>query len=204
MRIVYPPTVEPISLAMARKQCKVDPEPGTSPPSHPDDELFEVYITAAREWVEASLGMKIAPTTVALDLDAFPAGDIVLESGPVLGVIDVSYIDSVGAMLQVDPLIYVLDTRTVPARLRLLADEVWPNDVSADLGSITVSYQIGYSAAGESPQDAPLPRSIKLAMLLLISHLNMNREETVERALSNIPFGVQAFLRPIQERRGFA
>lgn len=204
MKIITPATAEPISLALARKQCKIDAELVGSPLElfHEDDELLEVYITAAREWCEDYLGLLIAPTVVEIRLSDFD-GDITLESGPVLFVNSIAYTDADGVDQVVDDALYALDTTGQVAVVRLVEDAEWPtSDGSND--NISVMYSIGYSAVGDSPQDAPLPKRIKVAMLLIVAHLNKNREETVERALSNIPMGVRSMLGPLKLRKGFA
>lgn len=204
MKIITPATVEPISLALARKQCKIDAELAGSPPVlvHEDDELLEVFISAAREWCEDYLGLLIAPTVVEIRLSDFN-GDIVLESGPVLLVNSIAYVDADGIAQLADEAIYALDTTEQVAAIKLVDDAEWPTtDGSND--NISVQYTVGYSVPGESPQDSPLPKRIKVAMLLLIAHLYKNRESTVERALTEIPMGVTSMLFPLRLRKGFA
>lgn len=201
MKIITPATSEPVTLEMARKQCKVDAE--GSPPTHEDDDIIELFISAAREWCEAYLGRAVAPTLVEITLDEFPAAELTLESGPVLGVEGVYYLDEDGAEQTLASSVYRLDTTEQVAVLRLNADEEWPaTDDTTD--TVRVRYTIGYSAAGDSPQDAPLPKSIQVAILLLIAHLYENRSNTVAQALTAIPFGVTTFLSPLKLRKGFA
>jgi uncharacterized phiE125 gp8 family phage protein len=201
MKIIIPATDEPITLEMARKQCKVDGE--GSPPVHEDDDIINIFISASREWCEAYLGRRIAPTTVEIVFDEFPDDEITLESGPVLGVTGVYYLDEDGVEQTLDPATYRLDTSDAIAVLRLNTDQEWPaTDDTTD--AVRVQYTIGYSAAADSPQDAPLPKSIQVAMLLLIAHLYKNRENTVAQALTTIPFGVTTFLSPLKLRKGFA
>lgn len=201
MKIIVPATVEPITLAMARKQCKVDAE--GSPPAHEDDDLLALFTTAAREWCEAYLGMTVAPAVVEIVRDAFPAGTLALESGPVLGVASVEYLDSTGALQTLSPLTYTLDTTKQVAVIRLVDGQAWP-DAKVVSNAVAVRYVVGYSLPGDSPQDAPLPASVRVAMLLLIGHLYKNREDTIDANLANIPMGARALLSPIKLRRGFA
>lgn len=200
MKIIIPATVEPITLAMARKQCKVDAE--GSPPAHEDDDLITLYLSASREWCEAYLGRIVAPTLVEIALSAFPTR-ITLEQGPVLGVQSITYVNELGVDMVVDPGIYVLDTEGQIALIRLQPDEAWPN-AKALPNSIRVRYVLGYSLPGDSPQDAPLPKSIQIAILLLLAHLYRNREATIDANLMTVPMGVTAFLSPLKLRSGFA
>lgn len=200
MKIITPATTEPITLALARKQCRVDPE--GSPPVHEDDELIELFLSTAREWCEAYLGKLIAPTLVEISGNEF-ADEITLESGPVLSVESITYYDEDGAQQTIDPGNYELDTTEQIAVIRLVGDATWPTTDGTN-DNIRVRYTIGYSVVGESPQVAPLPKSIKTAILLLTNHLYENRSSTVEKALSEMPMGVRFFLGPIALRRGFA
>lgn len=201
MKIITPASSEPVTLEMARKQCKVDAE--GSPPIHEDDDIIQLFISAAREWCEAYLGRAVAPTLVEISLDQFPDAEITLESGPVLGVAGVYYLDEDGAEQTLAPSVYSLDTTDQVAVLRLNTDEEWPATQDTT-DAVRIQYTIGYSAAGDSPQDAPLPKSIQVAILLLIAHLYENRSNTVTQAMTTIPFGVTTFLSPLKLRKGFA
>lgn len=216
MKIITPALTEPITLAMARKQCKVDAE--GSPPTHEDDDLIQLFTSAAREWCEAYLGLIVAPTLVEIRLDEFPAqvtrvstsgvsstepGSITLESGPVLGIDSIAYVDPDSADLLVDNTLYALDTTGQVAVIRLNTDAAWP-DTKNEANAVTVRYLVGYSTPGDSPQDAPLPKSIQTAILLIIAHLYRNREQTTAANLMTIPMGATAFLSPLKLRSGFA
>jgi uncharacterized phiE125 gp8 family phage protein len=216
VKIITPAITEPITLAMARKQCKVDAE--GSPPTHEDDDLIELFLSAAREWCEAYLGLIVAPSLVESAFDEFPAdatrissagiattegGTLTLETGPVLGIESIAYVDPDGNDMLVDSSTYTLDTTGQVAVIRLVSGEAWP-DTGFVANAVHVRYVVGYSAPGDSPQDAPLPKSIQVAILLVLGHLYANRTETVERSLSTIPMGACAFLSPLKVRKGFA
>lgn len=201
MKIITPATAEPVSLELARKQCRVDAE--GSPPTHVDDDLITLYVTSAREWCEAYLGMIVAPTTVEISVDAFPDGVLVLPTGPVLSIVSVTYRDADGNELLLDDSLYELDTSEQIPAVRLLPDQVWPaTDGSAD--NVRAQFSVGYSPVGDSPQTAPLPGSIRVAILLITAHLYAHREDSIERALTLIPMGARMFLNPLKLRRGFA
>lgn len=200
MRIITPAITEPITLAQARKQCKVDAS--GSPPTHEDDDLIAIFTSAAREWCEDELGRIVAPTLVETALSAFPAAEITLESAPASNV-SITYYDEDSVLQIVDPSIYALDTTGQVAVVRLLADQTWPTtDASND--NVRVQYIVGYSAAGDSPQDYPLPARIKTAILLVLGHLYAHRQNTIEGNLTEIPFGACALLSPLKLRKGFA
>lgn len=201
MKIIAPPTDEPITLDIARKQCRIDPD--GSPPTHEDDDLVTIYMSTAREWCEAYTGLALAPTTVQIALDAFPSGTLTLESGPVLGNITVNYLDTDGVEQTFGDSFYMLDTNAQIPVLRLLPDQAWPATQNV-AGAVVVQYDIGFSTDSDSPISNPIPNSIKAAILLLTSHLYKNRDSTTEQALIETPMGVIHFLQPYIVRRRFA
>ena len=61
-KVIVDATSEPLTLAEARLQCRVDPiddldSDGNG--THPDDDLIEMLITAAREYCEQFLGVSL-------------------------------------------------------------------------------------------------------------------------------------------------
>ena len=52
--VAYLDDTEPLTLAQARLQCRIDAE--GSPPSHPDDDLLAAFVAVAREQVERFFG----------------------------------------------------------------------------------------------------------------------------------------------------
>jgi uncharacterized phiE125 gp8 family phage protein len=147
MKIITPPTVEPITLVQARKQCKVDAE--GDPPVHEDDDLLMLYATAAREWCEHFTGIAIAPTGVQIEMSSFPSA-IVLESGPVIGITSVTYLDDAAVRQTVAPSVYYLDTNGSVTTLRLKRGQAWPVAL-AETGSVRVQYDIGFGVVTTPP-----------------------------------------------------
>lgn len=201
IKTITEPAVEPVSLEAARKQCKVDAE--GSPPTHEDDDLIQAFTTAAREWCEGYTGRSIAQKTLELALDEFPADDILIERGPVAGIESITYIDEDGAEQTVDPVNYTIDqyqerTWAIPA-----IDFTWPSTLEA-VNAVKVRYAAGYTTEADSPNDMPIPQSMRVAILLLLAHLYENRSNTTANAMTSIPFGVTAFLSPFKLRNGFA
>lgn len=207
MNVISYAIAEPITLAQARKQCRVDPT--GSPPTHVDDDLIEIFMGAAREWAETELGRIIAPTLVQSSANAFPASigstqdTLTLETAPVLGITSIVYDDEDEVEQTLDASLYTLDqTAQIPV-VRLVSGESWPA-TAAIANAVRVTYTVGYSAVGDSPQSYPLPYRIKASILLVIGHLYKNRENTIAQNLQTIPMGAASFLAGISLRRGFA
>lgn len=216
MKVISQATAEPIDIATARKQCKVDADQPDDKGGFvsEDDDLIMMYVGAAREWCEAHMGVTIAPATVETTLDAFPAsatangvttgGAITLEAAPVLAVLAITYLDEDGMDQVVDQGVYVLDaTGSGLPVVRCQAGQIWPT-TDGSVENVKIDYVVGYSDPTQSPTPVALPYSIKVGILLLTAHLYKNRESTVEQALAEMPMGVRFFLGPKKIRRGFA
>jgi uncharacterized phiE125 gp8 family phage protein len=207
--------VEPINIAEAALHLRIDAI--DSPPEYPDQELIEWQISAAREYCEQYMGRSIAQKTLEYRTDQFPAAcydqdGIPLPMGPVLRVIQVSYIAEDGTETIMDDgtgsptnIQFELDTWTEPARLRAPYNVAWPSGARYHAGSVRVQYIAGYGLPSDSPTEAEiLPYSVKAAMLLVLGHLYESRENTVEQPLTEIPLGAKALLEPYRLHLGFA
>jgi uncharacterized phiE125 gp8 family phage protein len=203
--IVVEATTEPLSLAEARLQCRVDPIDNlTSDGSgtHPDDDLLLALITAARENCENFLGLSLVPKTLEIALDEFPGTDddddfIELPMGPVSAIVSVTA--GTGSDSLMDPADYVLDTFSVPNRL--VPATTWPS-VTASVNTVRIIYTVGYD--GPTSSDGPtLPKAIIQAMKLLVADWYKHREDTDVVELK-IPNGVNSLLRSYRIRLGMA
>lgn len=203
-KILVDATSEPLTLAEARLQCRVDPiddldSDGNG--THPDDALIEMLITAAREHCEQYLGMSLVPKTLEIALNEFPAEDdgaIELPFGPVNEIVSVTV--GTGTDSTMDEADYVLDDFTVPNRL-MPASGSW-TAITASLNTIRVIYTVGYD--GPDSSDGPtIPRGVLLAMKLLIADWYKHREDTDVHEME-ITNGAMVLLRPHRVRRGFA
>jgi uncharacterized phiE125 gp8 family phage protein len=152
--VAYLDDTEPLTLAQARLQCRIDAE--GSPPSHPDDDLLAAFVAVAREQVERFTGRALRYQRLRVALDEFE--DVIdLPYSPVLAIESVSYVDTSGATVSVDAADYRLDVRTVPARLAPAVGTTWP-DVADTTGAIEIVYTAGYPTGG-SPDAHALVRA---------------------------------------------
>jgi len=191
MKLVTPPTVEPITVDEAKHQCRVDG-------SH-DDAYLSALCTVAREHVEQQTRLALMPQTWEQYADAWPTyrpwsmggSQFVLKQWPVVSVVSVTYRTADEIQKTFDPAAYLLATGARPARLVLKAGQAWPGDLLSAADPITVRFTAGYES------DTLIPQSIKHAMLLIIGHLYENREQVVigaGLAAAKIPFGVDQLL----------
>ena len=146
---------------------------------HPDDDLIELYISAATGAAEDYLQRYLTQRTLRLKRDDFPTENqdgvtiITLPVYPVLSVDSITYVDLAGATQTLTG--YEVDSDSVPARIRVLE----PPDVKDGLSGLTINVTVGY-ASGDSPATADLiPAQIKQAILLMVGQLYEHRENVV-------------------------
>jgi uncharacterized phiE125 gp8 family phage protein len=153
-KIITDVATEPVTLAEARLQCKVDADDT----SH--DAVLTSLITAARENAEHYTGRALAPRTLEGVLDAFPAcgESFDLPLPPVTSITSIKYTDVDGAEQTMDSGDYALsaygDSRTVS----LAYGASWPSTQCVP-NAVRVRFITGYSTC---------PKAVKAALLLHI------------------------------------
>lgn len=180
---------EVITLAEARLHLRLDTE--GSPPSHPDDSLVQALIITARENAESHTGLAIVESTYTLALDAFPTDFINLMISPVQSITSVSYVDSNGATQTLSNTKYQLDNYSSPAKLYPL--EPWPATKDKP-NAVTITFVAGFTDG--SPNNYPLPTSIKQAMLLMIGSWYDTRESIGDKEYFERPMTATWLLTP--------
>ena len=161
--VITAPTVEPISLAEAKRQCVVEHDL--------DDALLTLLISVAREHGESLTRRSWAPQTLELTLTGFPssASYIELPYGPVSGLLSIKY------LVANDDTEYTFDTSKLRFDFsRLLgrtirtAGETWPTGAV----EVRVRYTAGWAAA-------EFPSVLKQWSLVKIASLYSQRENLV-------------------------
>lgn len=166
-----------------------------------DDDSQDTYITslelAVRMAIEDFLGMAIFATqwrvyymnfglyntAVYLDLPV-----VSQKNGLIAGVV-VDSIEFYSTSNTIPELISPTDYSYDPTGNRIILNTV-PNTLSQEIANPIV---VTYTQNANPLADYPV---IKQAGLLLLTHLYNNRSDTTEVQLKQIPFGVQALLRP--------
>lgn len=205
--LVTPPTLEPVELVRAKEHLRTDLS------SSAEDALIEILVSAAREWAEGQTSRALITQTWRESFDRFPAGGespwrqgygwrrhpladqleydaIRLGLAPVQSVSSVKYIDATGAEQTMPPSDYVVDTASLPAKIRPAYGVTWP-DTRAQANAVTVEYVAGY---GDDPASVPAP--IRAAMLLVLGDLYANREAQIVGTIVNENPTAKALLGP--------
>lgn len=181
-RIITPPVLEPITLAEAKLQCRVD--------LTDEDTLITNYIKEAREYCEGLDWRAYLTQTIELWLEDWPADDeIELPRPPLQSVTSVKYYDVNDVEYTFASTNYFVDVVSQPGRLHLKYLKAWPVTPLREYNAVCVTYVAGWTAA------ANVPQTIKDACLLLVGHRYAYREATITGTISReIEMGVLRLL----------
>jgi uncharacterized phiE125 gp8 family phage protein len=167
VKVITPPTVEPVTLAEAKLHLRVD--------TSDEDLAITSMLKAARQDCQHVLQRTIAPTVLGLFLDEWPSGDVALPLGPVTTIDSVRYVDpTTGTLTTWAGANYVLDDTGVDALLRPAFDVSWPR-ARLQFGGVQIQYQAGWANA---------PESIKAWILLRLGALYRFREADSDKPAS--------------------
>jgi uncharacterized phiE125 gp8 family phage protein len=171
MRIITPPTTEPVSLDEACIHLKdVYPE---------DFYLVSAQISAAREQAEAFTRRYIAVQTVELAMSKFPTR--IKLPLPVVSITSLKYIDPDGVEQTITD--YQFSNQKDDAYIIAPYGRQWP--ATKDIPeAVMVRFVVGYTTC---------PQSIRAAILLMVGDLYANRE--------SIAFGVTVNEIPLTAER---
>jgi len=161
-KVVTAVTTEPVLLADARLQCKID----SDDTSH--DAVLTALITAAREFAEHYTGRALAQQTLEAVLDAFPDEEYIdLPMPPVASITSIKYDDEDGTEQTLSTGDYGLSTYAESRRINLAADAEWPATEGA-AESVRIRFVTGYGATGAGAGFTACPKAVKAALLLHI------------------------------------
>lgn len=184
---VTPPSSEPVSLEVAKQHLRVEHDD--------DDAVVTLCIASAREWCETYLDATLLYSKWKMTFDYFPV-EVRLPKPPMAAHADyddvvVTYTDDANGVTTLDASEYRVDREGLPGILRPLYSGSWPPH-RADFNACSVTWWAGYGETGDS-----LPESIKVAVLMLMTHFYEDRSEVLvgQGVISkHIEFGVRALL----------
>ena len=193
LTLVTAPTVEPLTLADAKLQCRVFDS------DHNEDDLLDSLIVAARQYAELYTGRALCTQTWDDKRDTFPCYSdetIWLPKPPVASVTSLSYIDTAGATQVWAASNYLTDlpsgTWAGRARITPAYAVTYPLTRSV-MNAVTIRVVCGYGAA------SAVPEPIKAAMRLLIGTWFENRSAVnVGTSVTPMPMAVDALLWPFK------
>lgn len=169
---IITPAAAAITLDELREQLRL---PDTS------DAMLLIYLAAAQEYAQHATQRAIGAQTLELALPAFPSGPIDLPLSPVTSITSIVYVDAQGATQTLSGSAYSLNDYELVHSVQPLGD--WP----ATRADTPLAVKVRYVAGS-------LPPAVKSALLLIVAHLDANRESTTLDALKELPLGVNAML----------
>jgi len=181
LELVDAPLVEPITLAEAKTQMRVE---------HSDDDtLIERLIDVAINYTDVTGALGKAMITQKWGQWIAPnPSTVTLILGPVQAVTAVKYYDTDGTLQTDDYNNYQVFGTSTATTIEPKTGFNWPTTQDRP-DAIKIEYEIGY---GDTAAD--VPAVIKHAMLVLVAHWYENRENSQMDRLDNIPFGYEAML----------
>lgn len=197
VRQVEAGTFEPVTLERARLHLRLDAT-GT-PPRHPEDALVEAFVRAAREQAEEFTSRLLTDAVYELRLEAFEPV-IELPRAPVSQVASIRYLDDAGVLQTVPAGTAELDAHPEHPVVRLLPSQQWPV-VARGPGAVRIRFTGGYDSPDVEGTN-PMPSSISAAMLLIIGHLYLNREQVRASPAVEVPMGAQYLMWPYRLNLG--
>jgi len=173
LQLVTPPVAEPVTLAQAKQQCRVDFTLDFFPLS----------------WGEETLNPAARSDYPFFFWDRLT---IDIPRASLVSVTSITYVDGTGTTQTLDPSAYNVDTTSTPGRIAPSWGNIWPETPNFIPGSVKITFVAG--SFGDGVEVNNCPQTVVMAILLLVSHWYEHREEVSELSLKNIPLGVNALL----------
>lgn len=171
IKVITPPTEEPITLAEAKANLRVVF----------DDEDADItrMIRAARQMAEERLNRALMPQVLAFAADEF-CGPLRVPRPPLREVDSIKYVDTNGVEQTLTGTVYILDDFVDPPMISAAYGTPWPT-TRAQAGAVVVQYQAGYADA------ASVPEPIRQWMLLAINAFYEHRSAVATEQTYALP-----------------
>lgn len=155
-----------------------------------DSALISALIKTACEYCQDYQNRQYITAAWELWLDDFPDEDYIkVPLPPLQSVASITYYDMKNTAATMDTADYFVDDKSEPGRVALAYGKSWPSVTLRPANGVCVEFVAGYGATSTY-----VPEMVRAAMLLIVGHLYKNREQTVEKELTEIPMGVKALL----------
>lgn len=166
LNLFAPPAEEPITLTEAKAHLRVD--------FTDDDGYITALITAARMITEERTNRALITQTWDYVLDCFPPNLIIkLPKAKLQSVTSIDYTDMNGVTSTFDSANYIVDADSVPGRISLGYNKLWPTTILQPISAVNIRFVAGYGNA------ATVPQPLIQAMYYLISQWYEQREPVV-------------------------
>jgi uncharacterized phiE125 gp8 family phage protein len=174
LRLIQGPAIEPVTLAEAKFAARVD---GTE-----FDTLIPGLIATARRFAEQKIERSIIEQTWEQVLDDFPEAELELGWPTVRGIVSLSYIDTAGVTVNLDPSLYVLDAENMPGWVLPAAGTDWPATYDT-INAVRVRFLAGYGQSTDS-----VPEEIKTYIKAHVALWLRQVEAASDKPMSPVPY----------------
>jgi len=176
LQLITPPASKPVALAVAKAHLRID--------GADEDAAIDRLISAATSQVQHITYRALVTQSWRLTLDAFPCGVIKVPLPPLKAVTAFTYTDINGVE---QPLAgYQVDNTGLIGRISPAYGTSWPA-ARCQPQSLKIDFTAGYDV---------VPDDIVAALLLIVGHLDQNREAVTVGQAIELPLGVDALLAP--------
>jgi uncharacterized phiE125 gp8 family phage protein len=181
IKIITHPAIEPVTLSEIKEHLRIS--------YNDDDSLIETYITVAREYCEQYQNRAYITQTIEQTLDDYPSNIHELPRPPLQSVTSIKYTSDAGIEATYSSNNYVVDIASFVGRVALKNNLAYPTTTLQSIAGVKIRYVAGYGNTADT-----VPSMVKHAIKLIVGHLYENRENIVEKSLSEIPMGVKSLL----------
>lgn len=172
------PTTEPVSLAEAKAQLRVD---------HTDEDTYiSALVSTATAAVEEMTGRALITQTWSLSQNG-AVDRVYLPKTPVQSIDSITYYDRDEVSQTATASDFNLFSDIYRAWVEPKSNKDWP-DVFDRPDSLTISFVAGYGAASDVPVE------IAHAIKMLLSHWYEQRVSVSEKLMREVPFSVSSLL----------
>jgi len=177
-------TVEPITSAQVKLYARID--------TSDDDALVTSLITAARRAAEDYSNRAFITQTWTMYLDTYPDTDYIELPRPYLQSTSfaISSFDEDDTETTFSSDNYIISTNSLPGRVTLRKDNVWPSDLRAADG-IKIVWKCGWGASADN-----VPDDVKTAVKLIFNEMYQHRLDADFNATMSeqVPYASRAIL----------
>lgn len=196
------PSTEPITLAEAKAQSRID-----TSTSAEDDLISDIYIPAARRYLENRAGITIHQKTLEWMLSDFPYSGVPIRlrgATPLISITSVKYKVTDGTETTWGASNYIADTDSKTGRLVPAYGITYP-DASYPSWPVRIRGVAGIATASPITEANPMAK-LAIAEIVSAAWVNRDAEELPDRPIMEtvkFSYGVESFIAALQREYAF-
>ena len=179
MKIITPPTVEPVTVSEVKIYAHIDHDY--------DDALIASWIKTARILAENYQRRAYYKQVWELSFDGFPDIPLLIPRPPLQSIDFVKYYDYENTETELALDNFIIDTNHEPGRLTLAYNVTWPYVTLQAIDAVRIRYTCGFAIETTNttttfaPDVDDIPVNVKDAIYLYCAYRNENRSGEVEK-----------------------